>query len=463
MRWLGLASLWLFASALTAQEKTPTPVTLKLHAAAAPTPALKYQLLPHVRELQPGNAAVFYHRAHSPDLRRNLDPLFAKMNQWLEAPTKDWQTSGARTLLNSAIYKELDRAARCENCDWQMTVRLREEGIALLVPDLQTFRQMADMLAVKARLDQFDGRTDDALHTLQTGLGMCRHVGDCPIVINALVGMAITQVMLGTVEDFVQRPGAPNLYWALRDLPEPFIDLRRPLQGDRLAVDAWWPEIRKALGEAKFQPLPPAVLRARLDKIFAYASYGEGRLVKATLVAVAHPQAVAYFRERGHTQEELDALPVTQVVLMYSLAQWDHWYDAVYRWHGVPYWQARAGIKKAAEQREQSLRSNREAMVFCQSLLPTYDRVFLDRARLHRRIAALQIVEAIRQHAAANNGNLPDTLDDIRDVPIPLDPVTGKSFEYTSDGASARLRGAAPAGEIESERNTLAYQISIVK
>ena len=34
--------------------------------------------------------------------------------------------------------------------------------------------------------------------------------------------------------------------------------------------------------------------------------------------------------------------------------------------------------------------------------------------RLQRRLAALQIVEAIRLYAAAHNGNLPDTLDDIR-------------------------------------------------
>lgn len=461
MRWQALPALLLLTSALAAQDKGPAPVTLKLHPAAAPTPAMKYHLLPPVRDVQPGNAAVFYQRAHSPDFRQNLDPLFAKLSRWLELPTKDWQATDARVLLNSAIYKELDRAARCESCDWQMTHRIREEGIALLLPDLQTFRQMADMLSVKARIDQFDGRSDEALHTLQTGLGMGRHVGECPIVMNALVGIAIAQVMLGSVEDFVQRPDAPNLYWALRDLPEPFIDLRRPLQGDRVAVDAWWPEIRKALGEAKFQPLPQAALRERLDKIFSYTRYGEGRFEKATLVALAHPQAVAYFRKLGHTHEELDALPVTQVVLMHALAQWDRWYDAIYRWHNVPYWQARSGIKKAAEERDATLRNLRNGAFLLQFLLPSSEHAFVAKARLQRRIAALQVIEALRLYAAANNGNLPDTLADVRDVPIPIDPVTGAAFTYANEDGQGRLYGPPPPGESANVRNTLLYEFTM--
>ena len=97
-------------------------------------------------------------------------------------------------------------------------------------------------------------------------------------------------------------------------------------------------------------------------------------------------------------------------------------------------------------------------------MLPAHhENLFFQRARLQRRLAALQIVEAIRLYAAAHNGNLPDTLDDIRDVPIPHDPVTGKSFNYTSNGVVAQLHGAAPPGEMESARSTLSYEISIAK
>ena len=42
-------------------ERSETSIVL--HPAPEPIPALKYRLVPEVRTLAPGNAAVFYHRA----------------------------------------------------------------------------------------------------------------------------------------------------------------------------------------------------------------------------------------------------------------------------------------------------------------------------------------------------------------------------------------------------------------
>jgi hypothetical protein len=33
------------------------------------------------------------------------------------------------------------------------------------------------------------------------------------------VGLAIVNIALQSVEEFIQQPGAPNLFWALTDLP----------------------------------------------------------------------------------------------------------------------------------------------------------------------------------------------------------------------------------------------------
>ena len=44
--------------------------------------------------------------------------------------------------------------------------------------------------------------------------------------------------MLGRVEELIQAPGSPNLYWALTDLPRPLLDLRKALQGEKLITDA---------------------------------------------------------------------------------------------------------------------------------------------------------------------------------------------------------------------------------
>ena len=41
-----------------------------------------------------------------------------------------------------------------------------------------------------------------------------------------------------TLEEMIQQPGCPNLYWALTDLPSPLVDLRKGLQGNRALVAA---------------------------------------------------------------------------------------------------------------------------------------------------------------------------------------------------------------------------------
>ena len=56
----------------------------------------------------------------------------------------------------------------------------------------------------------------------------------------------------------------------------------------------------------------------------------------------------------------------------------------------------------------------------------------------------LRHVEALRLYADANNGKLPARLTDIP-VPLPVDPFTGKPFEYRCTGDRAALHAAAMA------------------
>jgi hypothetical protein len=83
-------------------------------------------------------------------------------------------------------------------------------------------------------------------------------------------------------------------------------------------------------------------------------------------------------------------------------------------------------------------------------------------ARLERRIAALRCIEAVRMYAAAHDGKLPASLADISDVPIPIDPVTGKDFAYDVAGSAATLSAPPPAGEVAGPGyNTFTYQLTL--
>src|SRR5207244_143039 len=53
-----------------------------------------------------------------------------------------------------------------------------------------------------------------------------------------LVGLWIAHRTLDTVEEMIQQPGCPNLYWALTDLPAPLVDVRKSVQGQRALLAA---------------------------------------------------------------------------------------------------------------------------------------------------------------------------------------------------------------------------------
>ncbi len=109
------------------------------------------------------------------------------------------------------LLHEVELAARCKDCDWQ--IEDRPEGFGLLLPEVQGFRYVAVVLAVKARYEIAQGKWDEACATLQTGYAAGRHMGQGPTLIHIFVGGVITRFMNDQVQTMIQQPGAPNLYW----------------------------------------------------------------------------------------------------------------------------------------------------------------------------------------------------------------------------------------------------------
>lgn len=78
--------------------------------------------------------------------------------------------------------------------------------------------------------------------------------------------------------------------------------------------------------------------------------------------------------------------------------------------------------------------------------------------RFSRQVDVLECVEAMRLHAAVNNGKFPNRLGDITKVPVPDDPVTGKPFAFSRTGSAAVLE-IPPSGK-ETDGDTMRYELS---
>jgi hypothetical protein len=463
---LGLAVAVCPARAAPEKDQQPPPIRLTAEPAAAPVPALKYTLLPQLRDRKRGNALLLYYRAFSPEWQghRRTPKYLEKLADANEKRLRDLKPAEVDALANGynrRMLGEVDRGARRTYCDWEQNQPFREEGIGLLIPDIQGLRDFASLLKLRARQELLAGEYARAARTIQTGIQLGRHASEGPTLIHCLVGVACISAMLSVVDDWIERPGAPNLYWALTDLPRPLISMRNGIEGERFLMDWLFPGYREWLDDPRAPS--PAPARTSLQQ-YAYLledSPNPYRTLVPLLVALkTYPRAKRFLRQKGRSAREVEAMPALQAVYLYEINQYDVAYDDLRKWANLPYAEAAPHIRRASlRARERARRDGLPSLAGV--LLPAVEKVLAAPARIERKVAALRCVEALRLHAAAHGGKLPARLDEITEVPIPLDPRTGKPFDYRRDGDRATLTGPAPSGETANLNNTIRYELTI--
>ncbi len=440
----------------------PAPVKrLTLQPAAAPSPALKYRLLPDLLEQTPGNAALDYYRAYSPEWLTHRQPeMYKKINQWLDLPPNRLPRKEVDWILTYKPLQVIDQGARREYVNWDMTRRLRQEGFSLLMPEIQGFRDFANLLKLRAELETAAGDYDKVVYSLQTGFALSRHLDQGPTLIIGLVGIAIANLMADEVEIFIQSPNAPNLYWALTDLPRPLVSLRKPYQGESLSFAKYLPSRQ----ELESRPLSVAEAQKLSDRlVHSFQDIGapvSSKVTLALLVAKSYTPAKQFLIKSGLNSALVEAMPAPQVVLLYSRIQFDRLHDDMFKWVGLPFWEARRGLAQAERELKTTKRRMEEGLPFASLFLPAAGKVLAAQARLERRLAALRVIEAIRLYGAAHQGQFPATLRDITAVPIPNDPMAGKEFDYHVDGDKAVLSAPAVPVYPGSAPDGLRYEIT---
>jgi hypothetical protein len=158
---------------------------------------------------------------------------------------------------------------------------------------------------------------------------------------------------------------------------------------------------------------------------------------------------------QGRSASEVEAMPVAQAMLLYTVQTYDDLCENAIKWAFLPYAQARKGAAQAEHQCSESVRTGREIVPLAHTFLPAVKAGMTAEVRADRDIAVLQVLEAIRIYGAAHNGQLPEELNDISEVPIPPDPFRGKPFVYHRQGDTAILESPVPGWSSQGLR----YQI----
>jgi hypothetical protein len=415
------------------QPAAPAEMVIRLtvQPMAAPKPALRYLLLPELKEMTPGNPIPNY-------LKCLLD----------KGSFPDRETVGR------AALRLADRAARMDKPDWQILLKVKTDGIGLLLPDLQKTRELANALQMRFHDEASQRHFDDALVTAKTMFALSRHVGEHPTLIGNLVGIAIAFVTIAPLEEMLQQPGCPNLYWALTNLPSPLVSNDTGLEGERALILSEFKDLNPKA------PMSAEELKKVLFHVDNLRRIGSGKkpgedarewLDKRTkdpeLVRAARGRLI----EVGYEEGLVARFPADQVFLLDQWREFEVRRDEGMKFMKLPTWQVEALFAKMEPPKEKALFDDLQSALI---------KVRRAQGRLEQRIALLRHVEALRLYAAEHDGKWPEKLADVS-VPLPDDPFTGKPFRYQLDGATAHLRGSPPPGEEKNPAYNVHYEIVI--
>ena len=453
--WIGvilmLCHLWIPCTLGAEDDESITLRKLTLSPMPEAREALKYRLLIPVSQLKNANAALLYQNAVAHCPQDGDNKLFDKIDQWREMPIDQLPQDEVDKALEAfrASFRCVGLAAFRSRCEWDMPM---EEGFAMLIPSLSTYRKIAKALAVKVRLDMAKGRIDEVLNTLTAGLAMGRGVADGPTLIQDLVGISISATMFKQIGEFVAMPGAPNLYWALTELPVPWIDLRQSMSHEFDLMYWEIPELRDLDKEILSEAQATALVSTTFKK-FTEAGlwdHTEFSVLPLAWVMMHYVDAKTFLAEWGMDASRIEAMPAAQAVMLYQFLEFKDVRDDMFKWLTLPYAQYRERSKEYDKALDRVMNRGFKSNLFAM-YLPALSRVRFLGVRLCRDIDLLRTIEALRLHAAANQGRFPNTLNDVTVVPIPNDPVTGDPFVYDSTDAR-HVRLEAPEAEEQTHK-----------
>ena len=448
----------LFA-ALLAPVLLAGPEPVSISPANQPALALSTRLRYPAADQIEGNAAISWNQvvtaaAWNADLNAQIDNILATATDRFDI-----------TLANRVLSDNYDTlapfitvAARRDSCDWQSP--FRHQGLGTLLPELGRHRTLARLLRLRARVALQINDFQGAIDAIRNGLELAADYSHSRSAIQALVGTAIASSMLDELEIVASRPGAPSLYWALADLPRPFMSMSTLLLYEEAMIDFTLPVFREIeqlpLDDERAVGLAAKANRDLASMLQSASSPASGDIAAAARIIAFYPAAKAWMISTGLSPTRVSSLPVSYVVIRHELAQFRLHSDQLFRWLTLPYPEAEPGLKAFLADRA-THPVNNDSLA---SWVPSLEKVFGALWNLERRVAVLRATEAIRLHVGSTN-SLPPSLDAISIVPVPRDPITGDPFRFRLDGDTAVILG--PPIPFLNNPETLEHRVRIAR
>jgi hypothetical protein len=426
---------------------------LTVTAAAVGTSVLQHRLLPAEQELREGNAAPILLRLPWEQLPF-MNEVVPKFAEFLEIPFNEPdRIRFAGEGISQRMLSEMRRAAYRRTADWEYPIN-EEPQSQILLPDVQGARNLIFRgLAVRIRFTIVQGQLDEAREGILVGLANSRHYARTPFIICQLVAAASANLMVDRLEELIPQEECPNLYWSLAALPGPFIPFQRAFEFERdmlvHSVDGL-NDLGRERTPAQWAQLLESMLRALNDMPEAL-SEEQSREIKR----IAREELPKYEPERV-----IDSLSDGELFIRWFMARRNALSDRMIAYASLSPPEAIDNLRRLELEMAEFAKDSRVGSFF---VMKNPSSTYLGLTRIDRRIAALRVVEGLRHYAATHDGSLPERLEQMTETPAPLDPATGRPFEYKADsrGGLALLRAPGIKDGEGIERNAISLKIKL--
>lgn len=461
-------------------DRSNITIRMAVTPADEPVPAFKYRLSLRPHELVPGNSVLHYMRAFPEGgIERTWKVLREKYGEeiydWDSMPISQVPMEKARDAARAfdGAIDTIRLGAQSRDTDWGHGWETMKgpEIIQVLLPEIQASRGIANAVSLQTHVAIVEGKYDDALDLMRINYRLGRDVSVEPVLVCSLVGVAICGVANKNAISFIAAPDSPNLYWALADLPKPIVSMRDAIRAE-LALG---PRMFEFLNADDTMQLSPGEWNAlwvkgitdffpvaEMESRGPWPTRSAAEMSAMVLGFTGYSHAKQRLVDWGYEAEKVEAMPVGQVLSLYSTRTYQAVADSMEKaWH-VPLQDAETWEQLAEEYLDQNKfghGENRELVPVATLLLPAVSAARAAGVRIERDMAALQTIEALRMHAARNNGKWPQRLSEVTCVPVPDNPATGQPFMYELEGETAIL--TLPKSDGVSIRRR--YELTIAK
>jgi len=485
---LFLAGFVLTPSASVAQVKvtefdwsTDTPEIIEMTVSPAPQtdPIFKHRLTFLPSETTAGNAATIYMHLFAGDFLkdcRHFEETFEEeLHSWAaygtprdQIPLDKLREASAR--FDGYIKNYVARASRRRNCDWGYDLdELRGPiAIGILLDGLQDTRSVSRIIALQTKLAIFESRFDDAVDLMRMNYRLAENVGEVEAIVGNLIAIAETGITNNSMVDLIAAPDSPNMYWALTELPRPIVSVREALRMDIGLALRIFPEIASAETANHSRDEWSRIVR-ELPKTASVtldhtrnnknpSNYSGMDFISAGMGLLSYAPAKQRLIDSGMEAEKVEQMAVGQVLLIDANREYRRIADMFERGMYLPFEGSSERLRAMEDEMEKMQLRGLDSFgkILATMLLPALEQVSRAQIRVQRDIDALRVIEALRIHAA-DTGQLPISLNDVKAVFIPNNPATNKPFEYQLKNGVAVLELPRSDGVVYAKR----YEISL--